>query len=508
MRRLSRLRKRVVHRLIVRRARRLSDQLQRTAMHPVEAQAATLRFLMDRARDTRFGRDHDFASVRTYEDLKHRVPLRDYEALRPYLQRVIAGEPDVLWPGRPVGYACTSGTTSGTKYIPITRDFLGPYIKSGRQAVSRYIAETANAACVTGRLFYFANELEVDRFQGIPAVPISGISYAQLPGFVRRRFLPSGATNRLSDFEEKIELAVRESLGQDVTLVSGIPPWIQVYFNRLIDRTGKPIKEIFPHLSVLIHGGVGIGPYRASLEAAMGTAIDTVEVYPASEGFIAFQDTRQEGALLLNLRGGLFFEFVPLEDLLDPAPMRVSLRDVELGVQYAVVLHTAAGLWGYLLGDTVKFVSKTPYRLVVTGRTGHFLSTAGEHLVAEDVETALAEALRDASLRVNEFTVAPQLQAASGVPYHEWLLEFDEVPSDLEAFAAWLHARVGEKNLNYQKLCQAGILLPLAITVVRPGGFAAYMKSVGRLGDQNKVPHLSNDRRLADALLPYTSSRS
>jgi hypothetical protein len=500
---LSPILQQLLSRVLSRRAHGLSAQIKQTAAQPFAAQEATLHFLVAKAKNTQFGQEHGFASIRHYKDLEQRVPLRDYEALKPYINKIIAGQPDILWPGRPLYFAYTSGTTSGTKYIPISRDFLKPYIRSGSRALSLYIAETRNVDCLAGKLVYFTDNRALDRFHGIPVRPIAGICQAQLPRFVRRRFLPSDATNRPEDFETEIAVAVEETLGQKVTMISGIPPWIQLYFNRLIDKTGKRIKEIFPHLSVLVHGGVSIEPYRANLEASIGAKIDTIETYPASEGFIAFQDAQHEPGLLLNLHNDTFYEFVPVDELSAARPTRVALQDVELEVQYAIILHTSAGLWGYILGDTVKFVSKQPYRLVVTGRSSHFLSTTGEHLIAADVESALAEALRDTGLRAVEFTVAPQMHPASGLPYHEWFIEFADRPPDLSSLALKLNALMEKQNVNYEEFCQTGIMLPLKIQVVRQGGFAQYMKSIGKLGGQHKVPHLSNDRRIAEALTAH-----
>jgi hypothetical protein len=479
------------------------NKVKRAVARPFAAQDAAFDYLVFRAKDTRFGREHDFHSIACYKDFKLRVPLRDYEALHPYINAIIAGESDVLWPGRPIAFAYTSGTTSRAKYIPITPDFLLPYRLSARKAVCMYIAETGNAWCMLGRLLYFTHDIEIERLRGLPVRPIAGIAKAHAPYFFRKRFLPSDRTNRMQSFEESIEMSVNETVHEDVTLISGIAPWIQLYFNKLIERTGRPIKDVFPNFSVLINGGVNTDPYITNLSKSIGKAVDTIELYPSSEGFIGFRYSQNEPGLVLNLSMNVFYEFVPLSEVFSANPTRVSLRDVEMGVDYAVVLNTNSGLWGYNLGDVIRFISKNPHRFLMVGRTAHFISTTGEHLIAENVESALADISEKVDIRITELTVAPQIHPRSGLPYHEWFIEFEKEPTNMEDFTARLNTLVGRKNINYEEFCEAKIILPLQVRVVARGGFIQYMKSIGKLGGQNKVPRLSNDRKIADAMMKY-----
>ena len=485
--------------------KRISKRVQRIAAEPFGAQDSMFRYLISKAKDTQFGLDHGFKSIGNYEAFKSSVPLRTYEAFTPYINQIVAGEQHVLWPGKPVYFAYTSGTTSGTKYIPITTDFIPPYVGSARNAVSMYIAETGNISCITGKLLFFTHNIEIDRLNGIPVRPIAGIAQAYIPRFFRSKFLPSDETNRIEDFEKNTDISVQETVHQDVTLISGISPWVQLYFNKLTEKTGKVIKDIFPNFSVRVHGGVNDQPYRATLEGSIGKKVDTIELYPSTEGFIAFQDSQKEPGLLLNLQGGIFYEFVPADEILSDNPTRISLRDVELNVNYAIILNNNAGLWGYSLGDIVKFISRNPFRLVITGRTTHFVSTTGEHLIAGDVEAALADISSETGARTIDFIVAPQIHPESGLPYHEWFIEFEKQPPDLDRFASRLNTLVGNRNINYQEFCEAKIMLHLEIKVVCRGGFVQYMKSIGKLGGQNKVPHLSNDRKMADALMKYVA---
>lgn len=500
---ISRAKRRLDSRIVLSVAKRISSKVKRAVANPFAAQDATFNHLISRAKNTRFGREHDFHSISHYKDFKRHVPLRDYEALKPYINAIIAGESDVLWPGRPIFFAQTSGTASGNKYIPITTDFLQPYRTSAINAMCVYIAETGDAASVMGKLFYFAQNIETDRFNGVSVRPISGIAQAHTPRLFRKRFLPSDKANSINDFEKKIDISVEETVHEDVTLISGIPAWVQFYCNKLIERTGKPIKDIFPRFSLLVHGGVSIEPYRANLYNSIGKKVNTTELYPASEGFIGFQGSRKEPGLLLNLSTDIFYEFVPADEIFSASPTRVCLRDVETGVNYAAILNTSAGLWGYVLGDVIKFISKNPYRFIVAGRTAELISTAGEHLIAEDVESALADILKETGVRVIEFTVAPHSHPESGLPYHEWFIEFEKRPAKPAWFATRLNRLIGERNFNYRLLFEGKVILPLKIMMVSKGTFAQYMKSIGKLGGQNKVPRLSNDRKIADAMMKY-----
>lgn len=485
----------------------ISRDIARWSSRAVECQESVRRELIRKAAPTRFGRDHDFAGIRNHADMVGRIPLRDYEGLKPYIERIKAGESDVLWPGRPKYFAKTSGTTSGVKYIPLTRDSMPNHFGTARNALFHYAALTGNHRFFDGKMIFLSGSPEMEAVGGIPTGRLSGIVNHEVPAWLRTSQLPSYPTNCIEDWEEKVEAIVGETLRQDMRLISGIPPWVQMYYERLLARSGKAnVSELFPNLSVFVYGGVNFSPYRARLEELTGRRVDSVETYPASEGFIAFQDLPGQEGLLLNVDSGIFFEFVPLEELAREQPRRLTLAEVELGVDYALVLHTNAGLWGYQIGDTVRFVSLDPYRIRVSGRVSHYISAFGEHVIAKEVESAMEEVAGAFALKIAEFTVAPMIRPPQGgLPYHEWLVEFSSPPADRDALRLALDDAMRRQNIYYDDLIRGQILQPLVITPLRQGAFREYMKGLGKLGGQNKVPRLSNDRRIADVLSGYRS---
>jgi acyl-CoA synthetase (AMP-forming)/AMP-acid ligase II len=338
---------------------------------------------------------------------------------------------------------------------------------------------------------------------GIPTGRLSGIVNHHIPQYLRGNQLPSFETNCIEEWEEKLDKIVTETVGKDLTLIGGIPPWVQMYFDRIVELTGKPVIEIFPNLQVLVQGGVNFEPYKSKLFDTIGKQIDTIELFPASEGFFAYQDTRTEPGLLLNTNSGIFYEFIPLANVHDEAPLRISLADVQLGEQYALVINSNAGLWGYHLGDTIKFVSIDPYRVIVTGRVKHFISAFGEHVIGEEVEQALLEVAKNMDVSVVEFTVAPFIQQGEGKSYHEWFIEFEKKPADMALFSKRLNEALCTKNVYYEDLMAGSILAPLQINPMQKNAFIDYMRAQGKLGGQNKVPRLSNDRVIANALTQY-----
>jgi hypothetical protein len=482
----------------------VSAQTRKWSMQPAVYQQKIFEHLIAQGRTTLFGKDHGFEHIRTYHDFKKQVPVQDYEGLRGYIDRMVHGESDVLWPGKPKYLAKTSGTTSGVKYIPITRDSVSTHFTNSRNAVLNYVHETGNGACLDGNLIFLSGSPELDEKHGIKVGRLSGISNHEIPALWRTTQKPSYATNCIEDWEEKLEKIVDETLHARMTLISGIPPWAQMYFDRIQARTGKKIKDVFPDFSMFVYGGVNFEPYRARLFDTIGKKIDSIETYPASEGFIAYQDSQVHPGMLIMLNSGIFFEFVPAEEYFNDNPTRLSIDQVELGKNYALVINSNAGLWGYAIGDTVKFVSKDPYRLVVTGRIKHFISAFGEHVIGEEVEKAMKLTMeRFPGVELTEFTVAPQVTPKDGLPYHEWLVEFAKEPEDMNAFSLELDKHMRDSNVYYDDLITGNILRTLVITSLKRNAFIDYMKSQGKLGGQNKVPRLSNDRKIAGELGKY-----
>lgn len=482
----------------------IARQTKEWSLNSSRFQQGIFKNLIETAKHTVFGKDHDFASINTYEDFKKRVPIRDYEELKPYVEQVIEGKPDILWKGVPSYFAKTSGTTSGTKYIPITKASIPNHINSARNALLSYVHETGNASFLDGGLIFLSGSPELDQKAGINTGRLSGIVNHHVPGYLRTNQKPTYQTNCIEDWETKLDRIVDETIGEDMTLISGIPPWVQMYFDRIQARTGKKIKDVFPNFSVFVYGGVNFEPYRARLFESIGKKIDSIETYPASEGFIAYQDSQQTEGLLLLLNSGIFFEFIPADEYFNENRSRITIDEVEVGKNYALVINSNAGLWGYSIGDTIKFVSKNPYRIVVSGRIKHFISAFGEHVIGEEVEKAMKLTMEKfPEVELAEFTVAPQVAPQEGMPHHEWLIEFSVMPNNLKSFSLTLDNHLRQLNVYYDDLITGSILRTLRITALRKNGFIDYMKSQGKLGGQNKVPRLSNDRKIAEELVKF-----
>lgn len=473
----------------------------------VADQQSLFQQLIKTALKTEFGKDHDFANIKSHEDFVKRVPLRDYEAFKPYIEKIKEGKHNILWKGQPIYFAKTSGTTSGVKYIPITKESIPNHINTARNALLCYMAETGNTKFADGKLIFLSGSPELERVGGIPTGRLSGIVNHHVPKYLRSNQLPSFTTNCIEEWEEKLDKIVEETIRQDMTLISGIPPWMQMYFDRLIERSGKKVGELFPHFSVMVQGGVNFEPYKAKLYESIGRPVDCIELFPASEGFFAFQDSQKEPGLLLNTNSGIFFEFVPAAEIFNENPIRLTLRDVKVGENYALIISSNAGLWGYNIGDTVKFVSTNPYRLVVTGRTKHFISAFGEHVIGEEVEASLLQAANEEHIHITEFTVAPRISTDAGKSFHEWFIEFENKPEDIAAFARKIDDNLRNRNVYYDDLIAGNILQRLKISPIQKNGFIDYMKSIGKLGGQNKVPRLSNDRTIADGLSAFVQQQ-
>ena len=479
----------VVSRLRRRRKKALSDQKK------------IFKHLILQGRKTKFGEDHDFANIEHHKDFAQAVSLRGYEDLIHYIDLIKSGGKNVLWPGIPQYFAKTSGTTSGAKYIPLTRESLPFHVNTARDGLLNHMIESGNGSYFDGKMVYLSGSPLMEKGEPIPTGRLSGIVNHQIPNWAKGNKLPSYDINCIPDWEEKVTQIAKESLAHDVRLVGGIPPWVQMYYEMLLNLSGKStVKEIFPNLSFFIYGGVNYEPYRAKLEELVGDSIDSMETFPASEGFFAFQDKFPSEGLLLNTGAGMFFEFVPLDQVHAAQPTRLTLSQVELGVNYALIISSNAGLWSYNIGDTIEFVSLDPYRLIVTGRIKHFISAFGEHVIAKEVEYAMAAASRATGAKIIEFTVAPQVNPLAGLPFHEWLVEFATPPSDMPHFAKLLDEEMQRQNIYYQDLIQGKILRPAVVTPLQRDAFRQYMHSIGKLGGQNKVPRLANDRKMADQL--------
>ncbi|MBC3845749.1 GH3 auxin-responsive promoter family protein [Winogradskyella echinorum] len=481
-------------------AKYIAKRIKKWASKPAETQLKVFNNLIADAKYTAFGKDHQFNSIKTYQDFKPKVPIRDYEALRPYVERVVKGEEDILWKGKPIYFAKTSGTTSGAKYIPITKESMPTHVEAARNAILMYIHETGNSKFVDGKMIFLQGSPILEEKNGIKLGRLSGIVAHYVPKYLQKNRMPSLKTNCIDDWETKVEAIVEETINEDMSIISGIPSWVQMYFEKLIEKKNKKVGDIFKNFNLFIFGGVNYEPYRAKFENLIGRKVDSIELYPASEGFFAFQDKQDEKGMLLQLNSGIFYEFVKADDFFNENPERITIADVELGVNYVMIISTTAGLWAYNIGDTVEFTSLKPYRVIVSGRIKHFISAFGEHVIGKEVEQALKEATENTSISVNEFTVAPQINPEEGLPYHEWLIEFENEPKNEKDFIKNLETSLQQQNSYYFDLITGKVLQPLKITKIKKDGFQTYMKSIGKLGGQNKIPRLSNDRKIADTI--------
>jgi len=478
----------------------IHGKTQKWAQNPVATQQKVFNNLLAAAKGTQFGKDHGFDGITSYADYAAKVPVRDYEALKNYVDRVVHGEENVLWPGKPLYFAKTSGTTSGAKYIPLTKESMPYHIEAARNAILAYIHETGKSAFVDGKMIFLQGSPELEEKHGIKFGRLSGIVAHFVPAYLQKNRMPSWETNVIDDWETKVDAIVEETYNEDMQVISGIPSWVQMYFEKLQQKGNKPVGDIFKNFNLFIYGGVNYEPYRAKFESLIGRRVDSIELFPASEGFFAYQDSQSQKGMLLLLNAGIFYEFIKADDFFTNNPRRYTIGEVEVGVNYALIISTHAGLWAYNIGDTIAFTSTAPYRVVVTGRIKHYISAFGEHVIGKEVESALNEAVTGTSVTVNEFTVAPQITPAAGLPYHEWFIEFDTEPEDIETFALAIDAAMRKQNAYYDDLIAGNVLRTLVITKVGKNGFQEYMKSIGKLGGQNKLPRLSNDRKIADAL--------
>ena len=481
-------------------AARTYKKINNWSSNPIETQNRVFKSLISEAATTKFGVDHDFIEISSHEDFIKRVPVRDYEALKPYVDKVVAGDSNVLWKGKPLYFAKTSGTTSGAKYIPITKESMPSHVEAAKNAILLYIHETGNTQIVDRKMIFLQGSPVLENKNGVQLGRLSGIVAHYVPKYLQKNRLPSWETNCIEDWETKVNKIVQETLNEDMSIIAGIPSWVQMYFEKIIEQKGQKVGEVFKNFNLFIFGGVNYEPYRSKFESLIGRKVNSIELYPASEGFFAFQDRQNAKGMLLQLDSGMFYEFIAADTFFETSSKRLTLKDVKIGVNYVIIISTNAGLWAYNIGDTIQFTCLAPFRVIVSGRIKHFISAFGEHVIAKEVEHALLSALNETDISVSEFTVAPQIEPSNGLPYHEWFIEFETSPPDITDFASKIDAAMQLQNSYYKDLIQGKVLQPLVVTSVSKAGFQNYMKTIGKLGGQNKTPRLSNDRKIADAL--------
>ena len=481
-------------------AAHVTKKINTWASKPIETQDKVFKSLIETAKHTTFGKDHHFSSINNHEDFVKKVPVRDYENLKSYVNQVVDGKSDILWPGTPLYFAKTSGTTSGAKYIPITAPSIKAQVEASRNAILMYINETGNSDFVDGKWIFLQGSPVLSEKNGIKLGRLSGISAHYVPSYLLKNRMPSWETNCIEDWETKVDAIVQETLKENMTAIAGIPSWVQMYFEKLVKERKQKVGEIFKNFNLFIFGGVNFEPYRSKFENLIGRKVDSVELYPASEGFFAFQDRQNKKGMLLQLNSGIFYEFIEANTFFEDNPKRITLKDVKIGINYVIIISTNAGLWAYNIGDTVQFTSLAPFRIIVSGRIKHFISAFGEHVIAKEVDQALIEAVKGTSARVTEYTVAPEINPKEGLPFHEWFIEFEKEPEDFNQFIKKIDESLQSQNSYYKDLIQGKVLRQLQITKVKKDGFKTYMKTIGKLGGQNKTPRLANDRKIADSL--------
>ena len=481
-------------------AQKIYNKTQVWVNNPIETQKKVFRQLIKEAKNTQFGIDHHFDKIKSFSDFAEQVPVRDYEGLKSYVDQVVKGAENVLWKGKPLYFAKTSGTTSGAKYIPLTKESMPYHIEAARNAILHYIHETGKADFVDGKMIFLQGSPILEEKNGVKLGRLSGIVAHFVPKYLQKNRMPSWETNCIEDWETKVNAIVEETFHENMSVISGIPSWVQMYFEKLQEKGGKPVGEIFKNFNLFIYGGVNYEPYRAKFENLIGRKVDSIELFPASEGFFAYQDSQKEKGMLLLLNAGIFYEFIKSDEFHNENARRYTIGEVELNVNYVLIISTNAGLWGYNIGDTVQFVSLKPYRIIVSGRIKHYISAFGEHVIGKEVESALQEAIAGTTVRINEFTVAPQISPAIGLPFHEWFIEFENEPEDRVAFAEAIDNAMRKQNMYYDDLIVGKVLQKVVVSAVVKNGFQDYMKSIGKLGGQNKIPRLSNDRKIVDLL--------
>ena len=487
------------------------EEIKRIYANPLKLQEEALFSILDKARYTEFGRKYGFDSVKSIKAYQQKLPLFRYNDIKPWVEKTIKGKSNVLWQGRISDFALSSGTTSGNKYIPISKELINTNRRAALDCAALYLKESGEKSILKGRFLFLGGSTALERLEGGSfAGDLSGIVSRRIPFIFRSMYEPSEKIASISDWERKIIKIVQKEVDVDIRGVFGIPSWLLVFFKRVLKeasrKKGKDINtiiEIWPNLSLLVHGGVSFKPYRHIFDEVIGKEIYHLETYPASEAFIAIQDRRNESDLLLMLDYDIFYEFVPEEEIKKQNPTRLTIADVETDKNYAIIITNNSGLYSYILGDTIKFTELNPPRLVVTGRIENFLSAFGEHLIVEEAEDAIVYACNKTDSEIEEFTVAPLFpKKRDELPYHQWLIEFRKRPQNLEEFAQLIDEKLKDKNEDYK--IHRGKHLSIdepQIVELTKGTFYNWMKSENKLGGQHKVPRLKNDRTIADRLL-------
>ena len=487
-------------------SKRLSD-LRLFIKNPENTQEEQLNFLLEMAAYTRFGREYDFKRIKDIESFQQAVPLQNYDTLFPYIETMMQGEPDVLWHGKVKHFAKSSGTTSSrSKYIPVSQEGLEfNHYQGGKDVIAFYLHNYPDSKLLKGKTLKLGGSKKLLKHQQAYVGDLSAIMIDNMPFWANLATVPVKKTALMSDWEQKLDKIITESLRSNLTGLAGVPSWMLMFLKEVLNRTGKSnVLEVWPHLEVFFHGGVSFAPYRDTYGKLFpSNKFHYMEIYNASEGFFALQDRKDADDLLLMLNYGIFYEFIPMSDFKGIHSENViSLKDVEPGVNYAMIISTNSGLWRYIIGDTVRFTSVRPYRIKITGRTKHFVNAFGEEVVIENADRAIEKAASQTGAEIKEYTLAPVYMQTDSKGAHQWLIEFDKEPDDFEKFKKILDETLQELNSDYAAKRYKNMTMQAPVVEkARPGLFYDWLNKQGKLGGQNKVPRLSNDRDLMEQLL-------
>ncbi|MAZ97576.1 GH3 auxin-responsive promoter family protein [Schleiferiaceae bacterium] len=468
---------------------------------PIETQEEILLDFISEAKDTKFGQLHHFHSIETFTDYVAHVPLHEYEDLKPYIDQMRQGAKDILWPGKVEWYAKSSGTSSGTsKYIPVPEESLeGAHLNGGRIELALYFNHNPDSKLFEGLGLRLGGSTELETHGESHSGDLSAILIQNMPIWAEFRSAPSNNTALMSNWEQKIDAILDEVISQNITSFWGVSSWFLVLFNKVIERTGASnLLEVWPNLELFAHGGVNFAPYQEQFRALMpGNQVTFMENYNASEGFFAVQDDPDFDGLLLLTCCGTFYEFIPMNEFKGKNSKTIMLDDVQLNQEYAVVISTNGGLWRYLLGDTIRFVSLKPFKIKVSGRTSHFINAFGEEVIVCNAEEALTNACAMHECSVKDFHAAPIFMEAHKSGAHQWLIEFEKAPQDLNLFSSDLDNMLQQLNSDYAAKRKGDLILgPPEVIQVHEGLFYTWLKKKNKLGGQNKIPRLSNERKL------------
>jgi hypothetical protein len=478
--------------------------------YPHEVQEELRLSLIDTAKNTEFGRAYDFNSIKNSKDFSERIPIHSYEALEPYIKRMRSGEENILWPTEIKWFAKSSGTTNNkSKFIPVSEEAIEDcHYKGGKDLLSIYCNNYPVKNVFEGKTLMLGGSHEISPLSdSMHEGDLSAIIVENLPFWVQYQQSPDKEIALMSEWEKKIDLMTEQAINEDISSLSGVPSWTLVFANKVLEKTGKSnLQEVWPNFELYMHGGINFEPYRKSFKKLFPKGVNYLETYNASEGFFGVQDQPNKKDMLLMLDYGIYYEFLPFTKELDKNAKTLSLSEVELHTDYALIISTNAGLWRYSIGDTIQFTQKKPYRFIISGRTKHHINAFGEELMIHNAEKALQQACKLTNTEVSEYTAAPMHLAEGQKAYHEWIIEFKEAPKDLSNFIYHFDNALKSTNSDYEaKRYKNMVLEEPRIHIAAKGLFFKWMKQKGKLGGQNKVPRLSNSREYLDELIKMNS---